>query len=137
MLTKLVPSNVIAISVRLAQFAAAAILALLLCGASRAQVSATVSGVVMDASSTIIAGADITIRNAETGTTRTTTSNEAGRYLVVSLPVGEYEVRASKRGFQEAIRSGIRLVVGQDATIDLTLQISAVKSEVRVEGDSP
>ena len=32
-----------------------------------------------------------------------------GRYLILSLPVGQYEVRVTKAGFQDAIRSGIHL----------------------------
>src|SRR5262249_1048375 len=96
-----------------------------------AQVSASLRGLVTDASSTAVAGVSVTVRNSETGVTRTVTTDEAGRFLVVSLPVGEYEVRAAKSGFQDAIRSGIRLVVNQDATVDLVLQVSAVKAEVR------
>ena len=49
----------------------------------------------------------------------------------------QYEVSVSKSGFQEAIRSGIRLVVGQEAIVDLTLQVSAVTAEVRVSEDAP
>ena len=75
--------------------------------------------------------------NTETGTTRSTSTDDAGRYLVLALPVGEYEVRVTKAGFQQAIRSGIRLVVGQEASVDLTLQVSTVKAEVRVDGDAP
>ena len=59
----------------------------------------------------------------------------AGRKL--ALPVGEYEVRAAKRGFQDSIRSGIYLVVGQEASVDLRLQAGTVKSEIVVKGDAP
>jgi len=115
----------------------AVLLALLVGRPAHAQVSATLRGLVTDASATAVPGASVTVRNVETGATRAAASDEAGRYLVAALPVGEYEVRAAKNGFQEAIHSGIRLVVNQDATVDLTLQVSAVKSEIRVTGDSP
>ena len=115
----------------------AVLLALLVGRPAHAQVSATLRGLVTDASGTPVPGTSVTVRNVETGATRAAASDEAGRYLVAALPVGEYEVHAAKNGFQEAIRSGIRLVVNQDATVDLTLQVSAVKSEIRVTGDSP
>ena len=41
-----------------------------------------------------------------------------------------------KNGFAEAVRSGIRLVVGQDARVDLTLRVGAVSEEVKVTGDA-
>jgi hypothetical protein len=123
--------------VRFTRLALCALLAALAGSPGRGQVSATLRGAVTDASNTAVAGAEVTVRSVETGATRTTSSDDSGRYLVASLPVGEYEVHATKAGFQEAIRSGIRLVVGQDASVDLTLQVSTVKSELRVSGDSP
>ena len=47
----------------------------------------------------------------ETGSARGTVTDEAGRYLVLALPVGEYEVKVDKSGFQEEVRTGIHLVV--------------------------
>ena len=86
-----------------------------------AQVSSGISGVVVDPSGGTVAGAAVTVKNLETGATRTTTTEETGLYQVLSLPVGQYEVRATKQGFAEQIRTGIHLVVGQDATVDICL----------------
>jgi hypothetical protein len=91
----------------------------------------------MDSTGAAVASATIKTRNVETGATRTTTSDDAGRYSVLALPVGEYEVRASKTGFQDATRSGIHLVVNEEANVDVTLQVGTVKSEVSVTGDAP
>ncbi len=104
---------------------------------AHAQVSASIKGIVTDPSGAPVPSSIVNTKNLETGATRSATTDDAGRYLVPSLPVGEYEVRATKPGFQDAIRSGIRLVVGQEASVDLTLQVSAVKAEVRVNGDAP
>jgi len=73
----------------------------------------------------------------ETGAERSATTDDAGRYQFVWLAVGQYQVTATKPGFQEAIRNGIRLVVGQEASVDLKLQVNAVKAEVRVTEDAP
>lgn len=81
--------------------------------------------------------ATVTVNNIETGALRSATTDDAGRYQIILLAVGEYEVTIAKRGFQEAVRSGIRLVLGQDAIVDFSLQVSAVKTEVRVAGDAP
>jgi len=101
-----------------------------------AQVSATLSGTVTDPSGAAVAAANVTVRNLDTGLTRTTTTDQAGRYEVFALPVGLYEVRGRKDGFADALRTGIRLVVAQEATVDLSLHVGAVSQEVKVSGDA-
>jgi hypothetical protein len=102
-----------------------------------AQVSASIKGIVADPSGAPVPAATVTAKNTETGAVRSAATDEAGRYQVVWLAVGQYEVRVVKAGFQDAVRSGIRLVVGQEAIVDLKLQVSAVNAEVRVIGDAP
>jgi hypothetical protein len=109
----------------------------LLLPVARAQVSASIRGVVTDASGAPVAQATVRTKNLETEVTRTTSADDAGRYLVFALPVGKYEVRISKSGFQDAVQSGIILVVGEEASVDLRLQVGTVKSEVNVTSDAP
>ena len=99
---------------------------------ANAQVSASIKGVVTDSSGGAIPGVTVTVKNLETGATRSGVTDDAGRYLVVALHVGEYEVRVGKSGFRDAIRSGIVLVVGQEASVDLQLQVGQVTSELTV-----
>jgi hypothetical protein len=75
--------------------------------------------------------------NIDTGISRAAASDGTGRYRLFALPVGEYEVRVTKKGFAEGIRTGIRLVVGQDAGVDLVLNIGSVSQQVRVTEDAP
>ena len=105
--------------------------------AAQAQVSASIRGIVTDASGAPVAQVAVRTKNLETDAVRTTTTDDAGRYLVLALPVGKYEVRISKSGFQDAVQSGIHLVVGEEAKVDLQLQLPTVKSEVNVTGDAP
>jgi len=112
-------------------------LCLLCVSSSRAQTSATLSGRVTDQSGASVPGADITVQDVETGAVRTTTTDSAGLYQVFALPIGEYEVHAKKQGFTEAVRTGIRLVVGQDADASLALQVGNVTSQVKVDADVP
>ncbi|HLX69920.1 MAG TPA: carboxypeptidase-like regulatory domain-containing protein, partial [Verrucomicrobiae bacterium] len=104
---------------------------------TQAQVAASVTGNVTDPSGAPVGSAQVTVKNTETGAIRSSNTDDAGHYQVLSLPVGEYEVSVSKTGFQEAIRSGIQLVVGQEANVDLGLHVGEVKSEIRVTGDAP
>jgi hypothetical protein len=104
---------------------------------ARGQVAARIKGVVADSSGAPVGSAKLTATNTETEAMRTAVTDDAGRYQIVALAIGRYEVTVSKSGFQNAIRTGIRLVIGQEANVDLTLQVSAVKAEVRVSEDAP
>ena len=117
----------------------AAVCAFLLCllpMCARAQVSASITGRVTDQTGAVISGAKVTAQNEETGLSRSTLTDAAGRYELPALPVGQYEVRASKHGFSERVRSGISLVIGQDATLDLGLAVGNVTEQVKVTGDA-
>ena len=83
--------------------------------------TATILGTVRDTSGALIPGVSITIKHTDSGLTRTVTSSETGNYAAPALPVGPYEVTAMIPGFKQQIRSGINLVVGQEAVVDLTL----------------
>ena len=102
-----------------------------------AQTSATVSGTVSDSTGAVIQAAAVTVTDVDTGTSRGVTTDAAGRYLVPSLPVGNYEVRASKSGFSDEVRTGINLVVGQSATVDFKLNVGQTTQAITVTGDAP
>jgi len=97
-------------------------------------VSGTVSGSVEDVSGAAVSGATVTVKSLETGVTRVVTTGPAGAYAVLSLPVGPLEVKAGKEGFKTTVRTGINLVVGQRAVVDLRLELGEVKQEVTVSG---
>ena len=102
-----------------------------------AQVSASVSGLITDPSGAALSGANVTARSLDTGVSRTAPTDPAGRYQLLALPLGEYEIHVSKEGFAEDVRSGVRLVVNQEAIVDLSLHIGHVKEQVKVNGDAP
>jgi hypothetical protein len=104
---------------------------------ARAQISASISGAVTDSSGAPVPSANVTARNVETGGLHTASTNDAGRYLLLALPVGQYEVRVTKASFQDALRTGIFLAIGQEARVDLKLQVGAIKAEITVISDAP
>jgi hypothetical protein len=104
---------------------------------ARAQVSASIKGTVTDPSGAPVPSAAVTTKNLETGAIRSSVTDGAGRYLVLSLPVGAYEIRVAKAGFQDAIWTGIHLVVGEEANVDLQLQVGVEISQITVTADAP
>ena len=102
-----------------------------------AQVTASITGTVKDTSGAIIPGAKVTIKHVETGTTRAVDTDAGGNYSASSLPVGQYEVMAERDGFKEAVRQGITLVVGQQAVVNITLEVGNVQQQVTVTAEAP
>jgi hypothetical protein len=102
-----------------------------------AQVSAAILGNVTDPAGATVSGASVTAKSIDTGATRTTITDDAGRYWISSLALGEYEVHVTKQGFREGVRSGIYLVVGQQARVDFVLSLGQRSEQVKVNADVP
>ena len=62
-----------------------------------AQVSAALSGRVTDQTGAGVPGATVTAKDTELGVSRVTVTDDAGRYELPSLPLGKYEVDATKK----------------------------------------
>lgn len=84
-------------------------------------VTAQLSGQVSSAAGGALAGAVVTIRNQETGYTRTLQTDASGRFVAASLPVGPYVVTVAKEGFQTATTPRQNLNLGDAAPISLKL----------------
>lgn len=97
-----------------------------------AQGDSSLWGTITDVSSAGIRGATIVITNLETGTQRNLITDEAGRFNAPALPLGHYEIAASKSGFRTDRRTSISLVVGQREEVDLQLQVGDVHQTVEV-----
>jgi hypothetical protein len=104
---------------------------------SMGQVSANLSGIITDPSGAAVSGASVEVKSLETGVSSVADSDAGGRYKFFALPVGLYQVRVTKEGFAEGIRSGIRLAVGQDASADVSLRVGKVSEQVEVSEDAP
>ena len=102
-----------------------------------AQVSAGLSGTVADQSGAALSGAAVTAKNVDTGAERRAVADAQGHYRFFSLPVGQYEIRGAIAGFKEELRTGVHLVVGQSATVDMVLPVGESSQTVAVNGDAP
>jgi hypothetical protein len=103
-----------------------------------AQVSeARLTGVVTDASGAIVPGAQISISNASTGTTRDLISNQSGLYNAPGLPAGNYTVKISAPGFDTEVRNGVVLTTGAEQVLNITLKIGNVTQQVVVSDLPP
>jgi len=97
-----------------------------------AQSDGSISGVVTDSVGGAVAGATVSIKNAETGAARTLSTDEGGRFNASSLTVGSYGITVEKAGFQSNSRTGIGLVVGQHEELTFVLRLGDVHQTVEV-----
>lgn len=104
---------------------------------ANAQVSGSIVGTVEDDSGARVQGATVSARGRELGMLRTTTTDASGAYELRSLALGNYELQVSKSGLKEELRRGIRLVVGQEAVVNVQLHVGSVSDQVTVNGDAP
>ena len=102
-----------------------------------AQVSASIIGTVNDASGAVVNGATITVKSQETGAARMVKTDDAGNFRVLSLPLGPQEVKAEKQGFKSVVRTGINLEVGQEAVVNLRLDVGEFVQQIAIEEQPP
>ncbi len=100
-----------------------------------AQATAQIHGVVQDTSGSAIPGATVKATQTDTGLTRTIATGADGSYILSSLPLGPYQVEATKEGFATFAQTGIVLQVGSDPSIPIAMKIGAVTERVTVEAN--
>ena len=98
--------------------------------------AANIAGVVTDDSGGALPGVTVTITNKANGRAQTLVTSGEGRYRAVALQPGPYEVAAVLQGFA-TVRREIVLVVGADATLDITLGVASLAETVTVVGEAP
>ena len=100
------------------------------------QITANLSGTASDPSGAVVSGVVVTVRQTETGFTRSATTNAQGEYQFVELPIGPYQLQAEAKGFQKYLQEGISLDVNDRAAVAIHLVVGTETQEVRVRADA-
>ncbi|MBV8708098.1 MAG: carboxypeptidase regulatory-like domain-containing protein, partial [Acidobacteriaceae bacterium] len=96
----------------------------------------TVSGQITDQQGAAIAGTELKLIDTSTGVTRTTISNDTGRYTFVNVDPGVYDMEARKSGFALAKVSQQKVDVGLVLTINLPMQVGSISTTVEVQAQA-
>lgn len=96
--------------------------------------SGKIQGVVKDASSAVVAGANVTVVHADTTQKFVTTTNEVGLFAFPPVQPGAYEITVEAPGMQ-AWAGKFLLVVGQTAEISPVLKVGALTTQIVVAGE--
>jgi hypothetical protein len=96
--------------------------------------TATLTGVVTDASGGAVTGVELIITNKNIGLQRKAASDGQGRYQFNLLPPGLYELKATANGFKTFTDSEVRLQVAQPAVLNVALQVGSTSERIEVSG---
>ena len=102
-----------------------------------AQMGGAISGRVEDASGAGVGDATVTVKSLETGASRVVKTVDEGYFRVPALALGKQEVRVEKTSFKPVVRSGINLVVGQEAVVNVQLEVGPLSQELAVSAEAP
>jgi hypothetical protein len=99
--------------------------------------SSTISGHVVDGSGTPVQNVEVTVSSDSTHQKTVVKSNASGYFLLPPLPPGTYSLDATTATFATIRMKGIKLEVGGEQSINLTLQPMTQAQEVTVEATPP
>ncbi|MBV9679284.1 MAG: carboxypeptidase regulatory-like domain-containing protein [Acidobacteriaceae bacterium] len=103
---------------------------------SSAQGQGTISGLVTDASGSVIPNAQVKLTNQQTGLARNITANESGNYNLPALVVGKYTLEVSAPGFASYKQTDIPVNVNDNLRIDASLQLGNVQQTIEVQAQA-
>ncbi len=95
-----------------------------------------ISGIVTEATGSAIAGANVVVRNEETGVDTTLVTNGSGAYTTPPLVLGTYSVTVNHPGFKKSVSTGIKLQGAENIRQDVTLSVGAVTESVEVKAEA-
>jgi len=99
--------------------------------------TARITGTVTDATGAVIPGVQITMVHVQTNRKVAATTTEAGQYVSIPLPPGDYRVEAEATGFKRVVRTGITLQVQQTAVVDVRMQVGEISERIEVVAQAP
>jgi hypothetical protein len=99
--------------------------------------NAALSGTVTDDQGGVLPGVTVTVRNVDTGTSRTVITEADGQYRVPALLPGRYDITGELSGFTTVSASGITLATNQEVRQNLRMAVATVQETITVTAEAP
>lgn len=94
-------------------------------------------GTVTDPSGAVVPGAEVSVKNVNTGVIRRATTDDRGRYTISPLAIGRYTLTVEHFGFRAVTVNDIILTIGQIGSTDVVMQLGQVSETVEVVDKTP
>ena len=91
-----------------------------------------IAGTVTDPSGSVVVGVIVTLRNAATGLTRTSVTDDSGEYRLSFLPPGLYELTSDAKGFAPTVVRQVLVQITETTRVPLILSIPGRKEVIQV-----
>jgi hypothetical protein len=101
------------------------------------EVTAAITGTVVDASGAPIKGATVVARDTERGVVWTAQTNDSGSFNILRLPVGTYTAEATAAGFEKTVYPPFTLELNQTGRLNFQMKVGKVSETVEVTGAAP
>jgi len=98
--------------------------------------SGSIQGTVTDPSGAALAGANVTVRNLDTGLAISTVTTDAGLYSVPNLPPGRYSVSVEGPSLKKYTQEGVTVPTGTAVSLDIQMQLGGVTENITVTADA-
>ena len=105
--------------------------------AQSASATGRLEGTVTDPVGAEVPGAEIMVRNQNTGIATTVQSSADGEFTVLYLDPGVYEVSIQKSGFGTLVLRDITISVGTRAVIHPQLKVGKIEAVITVSAETP
>ncbi|HEV2198721.1 MAG TPA: TonB-dependent receptor [Bryobacteraceae bacterium] len=100
-------------------------------------VDGTLTGIVSDPSGAVVPASTVTAFNQATRVQYTANTTAEGEYRMDHVPVGVYEVRATKPGFAPLPISNVVVALNRITTVNLDLLVAGSIGRLTVEANAP
>ncbi len=94
--------------------------------------TATLRGSVTDPQGAVLAGVTVVATNTSTALKKTARTEADGRYQILAVPPGNYQISFEAAGFRRQIIKDIALTVGQSLVLNTSMMLGAVTETVEV-----
>ena len=100
--------------------------------AAQGATSGSLTGVITDAQGGVLPAAGVLAKHTPTGTTYETTADVQGRYNLLNIRVGPYDITFTMGGFKPETQQGIEVRLGEQKAVDVRLQLETVAETIEV-----
>ena len=115
-----------------ATVSSAAVVAGAAAAGAQSATTGSIGGVVRDAQQGVLPGAAVVAVHVPTGTRRETFTRADGRFDLLNVPVGPYDLEVAMSGFGTRTLSGVVVALGEATEAPVTLQLAALTETVEV-----
>ena len=97
----------------------------------------SITGAALDETKAMLPGVSVTVTDQATGRQSIAVTDDKGEYRLLNVLPGKYTIQADLSGFATVVLRDVEILVGQHATVPLTMKLAQVSETLTVVGETP